>query len=515
MHARRYFVKAQRIAGCGTCARFHTPDPLHLLLSPTGKATSFVLSRARRRARIDRMETAGTLPARTRLKPSGRTSCSLTSSQQMMVDAHASDARNAILMPRTQLLFEGALDQDVLARCLDEIYARNTILSTRVIEVDGRFRQFVPTERPSLDVELLSFEDTPEEQHAARWKELMDQLGAPFDLGRGQLIRAAVVKLGGNRHVGVLTAHHVAFDRGSVSGLLAELRAGYTALATNTAWPEQPLQYIDLASYLEALPGTEIGKKSVAFWEQNLAGAEPLALPVDHSRARVDARRDAVPHGVAVFPIGGDVTAAVLAPLHDEIASLARTEGVSRFIVLIAGLVANLHRASQQDDITIQSTFSLRGKLALPNMIGTVSTPLLMRVEAAGDLTFRQLITRTRDTVFTSWSHAEGLRLERAPHGLRRFNFNYIPAQQGVRYEGEFAPGIAVSHMRRSWDLSQMAIAADLHLWLRETQDRTSLQLLYQSELFERPTVERFLRSYLEVLSEMCANPDAKITLCS
>src|SRR5262249_61531547 len=74
----------------------------------------------------------------------------------------------------------------------------------------------------------------------------------PFDLERGPLLRAALLRLAAVEHVALLSVHHIVSDGWSMGVLIGELAAVYRALAADGAGerpdlPALPLQYGDFA----------------------------------------------------------------------------------------------------------------------------------------------------------------------------------------------------------------------------------------------------------------------------
>ncbi len=429
----------------------------------------------------------------------------------MIVDLDRDDPANPLVATQPRFLFTGGLDRDILFRSIEEVVARNKILYGRIADVDGVSHQFISAERPVLELDTVSFENTPESQLDARWSELMKDKASTLDIASGEIVRPVLVELAPNRVALLLMIHHVAFDRGSVPTLLDELRGCYAALSTNQPMPDPPLQYIDLAAYLDDLPKTEKGQKSRAFWDKTLANAEPLALPNDHSRASVDAQRDAAPRGVRAFPVGGEVTAVVPPPVHADLQALARAERATAFMVLMAGVLVTLQRTTGQNDLVVRTTYSLRGYPGADKLIGFVANHLLVRVDASGSPSFRQLVVKARNALAMAWANGDVPVVKYAPHTIRRLNLNYVPLRQGVIETAPFAPGIDVTHLRRTPPASGTKLPYDLSLWLREGRDSTNLQFQYIAALYERPTMEAFIARYVDTLTELCRNPDAPI----
>jgi len=443
------------------------------------------------------------------LRPSGQMTNGLTSSQQLAFDLSSLDGANALVIPRVRFLLEGPLDRDLLARCVDELVARNGVLGSRFVERDGRVQQVMPTTRRSVELELVSFEGLDDATQQARWRELVARHTEAFDLEREPMLRAALVALGPERHVLLLVIHHIAFDRGSIPGMLAQLEAGYRALGDDDDWPEPPLQYIDLAAHLDEIARSKIGEQQRAHWDALLARGKPLELPVDLSREPFDARRAAHPRGVAITA-STLVDKPIDAALYETLGRLGQGERASTYMVLLAGWTAMLRRLCPQDQLTYQTTYSLRGKPGARDLIGYVGNPILVGVDATGSPSYRELLVRTRNAVLAAWSHGDAPILARAPHGLRRVNFNFVPGVESSFDPEPFAPGITITQLRTPPELAGITnIPWDLHLWLHAGHDRMVLRLAYALELFCEATAADLLDRFIQTLREMCDDPDA------
>src|SRR6185369_2561186 len=104
---------------------------------------------------------------------------------------------------------------------------------------------------------------------------------ARFELERGPLVRAALVRVAETRHVLGLTLHHLVGDGWSWGVLLRELGALYAAQRAGRAAALAPLavQYADYAAWQRAwLTGAEL-ERQVGYWRTQLAGVAALDLP--------------------------------------------------------------------------------------------------------------------------------------------------------------------------------------------------------------------------------------------
>jgi hypothetical protein len=440
-----------------------------------------------------------------------------TVQQQLPIHLHDEDPTNHLSKNRVGWLLDGELDRDAVARALAEVITRNSALRTRFRVCDGTLCNVVDPWPPSVPIEDVDFSNVADADRDARLHALGGELAYPaFDLARAPLMRAALVRLGPRRHALIAVIHHAVFDGGAARGLLHELRTAYQAVtapdpqAALAAWPHHALQYIDFTHQLARATESAAGRARAAFWDHQLRGAQRLALPNDAPRDQLDARRAVAPWGIAPAPVA-EAAAAVPEQVRAGIGKLARDERATPFMVLLAGFAAILCRTTGQDDLCFQSTYSLRSRAELEQMIGLLGNSLVLRVDASGNPSLRELIGRTRSVALMAWANGTAPLLDRTPHGIRRMNFNYLPLTHNLFDTVAFAGGLTSTRLHMPSDATRVKIPWDINLWLLDTGTTTQLRLLYVSELFRPATIEALLRGYLDVLAEIASSPDRRI----
>jgi NRPS condensation-like uncharacterized protein len=130
---------------------------------------------------------------------------------------------------------EGRLREEALARSFDEIVQRHEILRTTFSVLDGEPVQMVALQQ-RFDLPVVSFAHVPpEEREAEVSRYLAAELRRPFDLHRGPLLRAGLLRLDADRHVLYYVMHHIVSDGWSEEILVRELATLYQSFAFNTA----------------------------------------------------------------------------------------------------------------------------------------------------------------------------------------------------------------------------------------------------------------------------------------
>ena len=110
-----------------------------------------------------------------------------------------------------------------------------------------------------------------------------EEAGKPFDLQRGPLVRARLVRLGEQGHGLLITMHHIVSDAVSTAVAVREMTALYQAYSRGEESPlkELPVQYADYAAWQRSWLKGEVLEKQVEYWKKELEGVRPLQMPVD------------------------------------------------------------------------------------------------------------------------------------------------------------------------------------------------------------------------------------------
>ncbi|MFP5288596.1 MAG: condensation domain-containing protein, partial [Thermoanaerobaculia bacterium] len=253
----------------------------------------------------------------------------------------------------------GFLDLAALAASLAEIVRHHEALRTVFRTERGRPVQVVrPPETRLPLVDLGALPSAIREAEGERLTRLW--AAAPFDLARGPLHRMLVLRLAPGEHVMSVTLHHIVADGWSLAVLLGELAALYAAFAAGRPSPLLPLpvQYADWALWQrEWLQGDAL-ERQLAWWRERLVGVPILEVPADHPRPPVRSFRGA--HRSSLLPPG----------LSLEIERLARREGVTLFMALLAAFQALLTRTTGQNTIPVGSPVANRGRVETEGLIG-------------------------------------------------------------------------------------------------------------------------------------------------
>ena len=394
----------------------------------------------------------------------------------------------------------GPLNVAALERALNEVVRRHEALRTTFDTVDGRPVQVVA---PELTIPLPVIDAEPAEARRIA-AEFARQ---PFDLKRGPLLRARLLRLGPQEHIVLLVAHHIVSDDWSSRVFMQEIAALYEAfsLGRPSPLPELPVQYPDYAAWQRQWLQGEVLDRELAYWKSRLAGIPPvLNLPVDRPRPAVQTFSG----DYEQFTLSAEVTAALK--------SLTRKERATAFMTLLALFEVLLYRYSGQDDFAIGTPIAGRNRAELEPLIGFFINTLVLRAGLAGDPTFRELLARVRETALDAYAHQEvpfellvdALQPERDLSHSPLFQTMFVLQNAPVRMRE--LPG---SRLTLSPEEAHSGTAKfDLTLFMVEGGEQFAGALEYNTDLFDRSTIRRMLDHFAALAGAVAANPDQPIS---
>ncbi len=414
---------------------------------------------------------------------------------------------NAAYHIPTSLTLAGRLDTPALERSLATVVARHEALRTSFALVDGVPMQVIapPGTIPGPLLPIIDLTALPTARRALLARRLANfELTRPFDLARGPVLRAALLRLAPEEHQILFAMHHIASDGWSMGVLVREVAALYTAEVEGglPELPELPIQVADHAVWQRGWLQGETLDRQIEFWRGELAGLPAvLELPADRPRPP----RQSFRGGVRQVRLPADLSAA-LEPF-------ARRQGATLFMVLLAGFEALLARLSGQGDIAVGTPVAGRTQEETEPLIGLFLNTLVLRARIAADTTFEGLLAQARERSLAAFAHQE-LPFERLVDalGVERslaFNpvFQVLLVLQNAPQGNLALPGLEV----RAAGFDESAVQVDLQLALEVQGDRLAGSFKYASALFDATTVER-LSAWLEaLLAASLATPELRL----
>ncbi|MFJ2769941.1 MupA/Atu3671 family FMN-dependent luciferase-like monooxygenase [Streptomyces sp. NPDC087300] len=384
----------------------------------------------------------------------------------------------------------GPLDVPALRTALRALAARHGQLRTVFREVAGAPRQFALS--PGGDVDFAVVDGTGPGDAVAGL--LAAESARRFDLADGPLFITRLVTLGPDRHVLVLSLHHIVMDAASAGVLARDLSALYRAALTGAPaaeLPALPHTYADHAREQLAALDAAKGAEDLAYWKKALDGALPvLDLPADRPRP-------------AVLSSNGRALFRTLDPeLSDGVRALGKRRRSTLFMTLLAGYAAALHRVTGQDDLVIGTPMSDRTP-AYEDVVGFFVNTLALRLDLSGDPDFGTVLDRVRAVALDAYDHAdvpfEAVVRELAPaRALDRTPVFQTLAEFETADPFVFdLPGVRATPLDSGPDKA----LTDLSVYFTDGPDGIRCHLEYCTDLFDEATVDALFGTFRDVLA--------------
>jgi glycosyltransferase involved in cell wall biosynthesis len=404
------------------------------------------------------------------------------------------------------IVLEGPLATAALAAGLLRVVGRHESLRT-VFAARGGIPQQRILPPPAGILRQIDLTALPPARRQAEADALAArQARRAFDLERGPLLRALLLRLAPERHVLLLVLHHIVADGWSLRLVLGELAALYGAASRGgrAELPELPVQYADFAVWQRRRLAGDGLAAQIAYWRRQLAGSDPrVVLPT---------RR--------LFPAasgeGALVPLAAPLALLEALRALCHGARATLFMALLTGWQVLLHRYSGQDDVVVGTHVANRHHQRTEGVVGFFVNNLALRADLSGRPSFAAALARVRRMVLEAQANQEApfekLVGELAPPGERDGMplFRILIAHADPAAAALPAmPGLTL----RPFAVATGAVKFDLALLLEETATGLGGGLEYDRGLFDAQTAREMVADYLELLADAARRPEAPIDL--
>jgi non-ribosomal peptide synthetase component F len=396
---------------------------------------------------------------------------------------------------------KGPLDAGKLRDAIQAMVDRQDVLRSRFTAIDGQ--PVVTIVNVRVELPLVDFSDRPVAAREAAMGEFIEAtIEDPIDLEQGPPFRAILIRLASDEHAILWMPHSIVWDGWSFDLLLHEMSAHYRAAVEGRthALPPLPIQYADFAAWQNQRVERGDFDGQLAYWRRQLAGPLPsLNLPTDRERSPTLGYE------------GARVWSRIDGPLLEAVRELARTEGVTTYMVLLAALNVLLHRYSGARDVLVASPLQGRLHPELENLTGVFVNTLFFRTRVDPHQSFRALLLGVRDTCLEAVQHQDAPSelvieamekdgLDRTPYEMI---FIYQQATGRVTEMGPVSVG-SVGHGIHH-------VAVDLVLWSREHPTQIDFGCDYRTSLFDAARISRMVAHLKAVLESAARDVEAPV----
>ncbi len=397
----------------------------------------------------------------------------------------------------------GPLDQEALERSFGEIIRRHETLRTTFAVEDGSPVQVVADHR-EMELPVTELSGLPSQKRDASILRIAtEEARQPFDLTRGPLIRARLLRVSEQIYILIVTLHTIIADEWSLSILAQELATLYEAYSAGepSPLPDWPIQYGDYAHAQRDWLQGDVLDRHISYWRKRLADLPVLELPTDRARPPVQRFR------------GARESLQLSRSLSESLKDLSEIEAAPLFVTLLAAFQTLLSRYTGQRDIVVGSIVPGREEAGAENLVGLFAHTVLIRTEIERDATFRELLACVSD-LSQQDSEYQNMPFDRLVGELRSGrDLSRNPLFQVLI---SFTP--ATSSARDSWEIVNLevdggAAKVDLQLQLCDrAEDGIFVRFTYNTDIFDGATIRRMAGHFQTLLEGVVANPDQRLS---
>ena len=427
----------------------------------------------------------------------GESESALSYSQQRMWLIQSLDPQNTAYNLSGTVRLLGPLDARAFSGALNELCRRHENLRSTFFEGDGEVKQQVNAwqHQELVVTDLRSFGDDASKEAQQRAE---GDARTPIDLGRGPVMRVSLFRIAAQEHVLQITLHHISGDQWSVGIIGRELAAAYNALRAGQPVSLEPISihYRDYALWQRRYLNDSRTESQLSYWTEKLRELPSLELPTDFPRPRVRGLNGAS-HLTSITP-----------SLLSRLEQLSRREGCTLFMTMLAAFALQLYRLTGQDDFAIGAPIANRTRSDVENMVGTFVNTLALRIDLSGKPGFRDFLKRVRATALDAYANQDvpfdklvqdikqARDNSRAPLAQVMFNMLNAPFH-GVSFDGLKWEPVVIDRGGAQFELS---VSVDAQL-------SNTVTFEYNTDLFERATIERFAAQYFQILESITDDP--------
>ncbi|HKH48923.1 MAG TPA: amino acid adenylation domain-containing protein [Thermoanaerobaculia bacterium] len=416
----------------------------------------------------------------------------------------------------------GALSAPACAAALATVVRRHEALRTTFQELDGLpglpVQVIAPPTAEPAPLPVVDLSAVPAGRGRAEALRLASGVAAlPFDLSRGPLLRAVMLRLAGGaeaEHVLLLVLHHIVADGWSLALLIREIAGLLGAGPAGAALPELAVQYADYAWWQRQWLTPEEVERELEAWRGLLAGVPlRLELPADRGRAAEAAQ------AAETDDEAGQHTLVLPAAAQARLRGLARSLGATPFMVYLAAFQVLLYRLTGQERLVVGTAVANRLRPEVEEIVGLFVNTLPLPADLRGDPPVPELLARVREVTLGAFAHQQ-IPFERLVEALQpERSLEHDPVVQVMLVlQNATRPAFAAAGVDRvevpGLSFAPLPVAGgaakfDLTMEVAETPQGLEATWEYRPRRFSATTVARWAQGWAHLLTSLAAAGEA------
>lgn len=294
-----------------------------------------------------------------------------------------------------QWRLDGDIRDETVEQAFQLLVERHETLRTAFGESDGVVEQKICDDVP-FKLSVIDLTRLP----AGRRESEATAIGARealrlFNLRSPPLLRATLLRLTDSCAILVVTVHHLVTDGWSMGLLAREFATIASALESGqkVSLPELPMQYADFSLWQKEVLATAAMDEDVSYWRSQLRQMPSFTLPPQRERP------------IEPKAIGAIRSLLLDRTLTDRLEAIAREQGYSFFVTMLAALAACLHTVTRKNEIVIGTQVAGREHSDLHNIVGPFVNAVALRINAEGEDVLGDFVQALSIVVKDAMSH--------------------------------------------------------------------------------------------------------------
>ncbi len=433
----------------------------------------------------------------------------LSSAQKRLYVLQQMDSTNTSYNIPLTVPLENDVEKESLENIFRQLIKRHESLRTSFLLLNDE----IPVQRIhrefKFNIEYYDLTDSPVENSAAYSpdNDILSDFVHPFDLSCGPLLRAALIRMPGNRCLLALDMHHIVTDGVSMEILVGDFESFYSGKGL----PPLKLQYRDYAQWENSqMDGGKLSKQE-KYW---------LKVFEDKKRIPVLNLPTDFPRPLILDFTGGSLEFTLDRQLIRILESLDSEGETTLYMKLLAIYTILLSKYSGQEDIIVGSPVSGRTHNDLKNIVGMFVNMLPMKIFPKGTLTFREFLSEVKNISINAFENqdypfdtlVEQLKPEVAPgrHPLVETVFSFF--DRGGKQDNSTGQPLQSDSEKNSFGVLNTAVKFDLKFSAENLPEGLVSNFDFRGSLFRQEKIARMIGHFKNLLENVVKNPDSKLS---
>ncbi|MCL8537181.1 amino acid adenylation domain-containing protein [Chryseobacterium gallinarum] len=392
----------------------------------------------------------------------------------------------------------GNLDIILLEKSFNTIINRHEILRTVFFDIDGiPYQKLLPKDCWNLDFQEVDDHEIP--------SVIDDEVHKAFDLSKGYLIRATVLKIGKDQFRLLIVQHHIVTDGWSNPIFINELVEIYKSFKAGTApdLAELSIQYADYSIWQKNLFNEDYLAHKLSYWKDHLQDMEPLNFPADFSRKQEKEKT------------GNTISSLIDRETSKNIRLLSKDQDMTVFMFLNASLKILLHKYTGQSDICVGTAVANRNQTEVEHLIGFFINSLPIRSSIIPEMRIKEVLKQERAVVLNAIAHQDVPFEKIVEETVKERDLNKAPLFQILMtlHNNDIPENIDLEDVIISpVNLELSSSKLDITMNIAENEEgELVIFTTYNKTLFRKSTIRQFVERFKLIIKQCLFNPDGRV----